>query len=93
MSPPDFDLFPKLKIDMHGVRFSTLEELSASSTQRVRQPNISTDLTGIMDLPKRWEAVIRQMGTTLKDYNTLPHIWCSYPVGIAFCAFLLRWPT
>jgi len=30
-------------------------------------------------------------GTTLKDYNTLPDIWCS--VGIAFCAFLLRWPS
>jgi len=32
MGPPDFDLFPKLKINMLGVRFSTLEELSASIT-------------------------------------------------------------
>jgi len=32
MSPPDFDLFPKLKINMRGVRFSTLEYLSASVT-------------------------------------------------------------
>jgi hypothetical protein len=60
MSPPDFNLFPKLKIDMRGVRFSTLEELSASGTQRVRQLNSSTDLTGIMDLPKHWKVVIRQ---------------------------------
>jgi hypothetical protein len=65
MSPPDFDLFPKLKIDMRGVCFSTLEELSASGTRRVIQLNSSTDLTGTMDLPKRWEAVIRQKG----DYN------------------------
>ena len=72
MSPPDFDLFTKLKINMHGVRFSTLEDLSASVTQRVRQLNCSTDLTGIMDLPKCWDAVIQQKG----DY-TLPHIWCS----------------
>jgi len=28
MSLPDFDLFPKLKINMRGVRFSTLEDLS-----------------------------------------------------------------
>jgi len=35
MSPPDFDLFPKLKINMCGVRFSTLEDLSASITRRV----------------------------------------------------------
>jgi hypothetical protein len=62
MSPTNFDLFPKLKIDMHGVHFSTLEKLSASSTRRVRQLNSATDLTGIMDLPKRWETVIRQKG-------------------------------
>jgi len=62
MSPPDFDLFPKLKINMHGVRFSTMEDLSASVTRRVRQLNCSRDLTGIMDLPKRRHAVIRQKG-------------------------------
>ena len=32
MSPSDFDLFPKLKINMRGVRFCTLEDLSASIT-------------------------------------------------------------
>jgi len=62
MSPPDFDLFPKLKINMRGVRFYTLEDLPASVTRRVRQLNCSRDLTGIMDLPKRWDAVIRQKG-------------------------------
>ena len=62
MSHPDFHLFPKLKINMRGVSFSTLEELSASVTQRFRQLNCSTDLTGIMDLPKRCDAVIRQKG-------------------------------
>jgi len=62
VSLPDFDLFPKLKINMRGVRFSTLEDLSASVTRRVRQLNCSRDLTGIMDLPKRWDAVTRQKG-------------------------------
>jgi len=62
MSSPDFDLIPKLKINMRGVRFSTMEDLSASITRRVRQLNSSRDLTGIMDLPKRWDAVIRQKG-------------------------------
>ena len=62
MSPPDFELFPKLKINMRGLHFSTLEDLSASGTRRVRQLNCSTNLTGIMDLPKRWDAVIRQKG-------------------------------
>ena len=62
MSPLDFNLFPKLKINMRGVRFSALEDLSASVTRRVRQLNCSTDLTGIMDLPNRWDAVIRHNG-------------------------------
>jgi histone-lysine N-methyltransferase SETMAR len=32
MSPPDFNIFPKLKISMCGVCFSTLEDLPASVT-------------------------------------------------------------
>jgi len=66
MSPPDFDLVPKLKTNMRGVSFSTLEELSASVTRRVRQLNCSRNLTGIMDLPKRWDAVIRQKGDNIE---------------------------
>ena len=61
MCLPDFYLFPELKINKRGVRFSTLEDLSASVTRRVRQLNCSTE-TGIMDLPKHWDAVIRQKG-------------------------------
>ena len=45
---------------MRGVRFSTLEDLSASVTRRVGQLNCSTDLTGVMDIPKRLDAVIQQ---------------------------------
>ena len=66
MSLPDFDLFPKLKINMRGVRFSTLDDLSASVTRPVRQLNCSRVLTGIMDLPKRWNAVIRQRGNYIE---------------------------
>jgi hypothetical protein len=67
-SPPEFDLFPELKINMRGVHFSTLEDLSASVTQRVRQLNCSRDLTGIMDLPKCCDAVTEQKG----DYTEGP---------------------
>ena len=77
MSPPDFDLFTKLKINMRGVRFSTLEDLPASVTRRVRQLNRSTDLTGIMDFQNVGLQSFDRRGTTLKDYNTFPHIWCS----------------
>jgi hypothetical protein len=77
MSPPDFEMFPKLKINMRGVRFSMLEDLPAHIPDASRQLNFSRELTGNMDVPKSWDAVIRRGGNTLKDYNTLPHIWCS----------------
>ena len=93
MSPPDIELFPKLKINMRGVRFSTLEDLSASVTRCVRQLNCSRDLTGIMDLPKRWDAVIRQKGDYTEGLQHFSAHLVFYSVGIAFCAFLLRWPS
>ena len=36
MSPPDFDLFPKLKEPMRGRCLSTLEELSTDGTRAIR---------------------------------------------------------
>jgi hypothetical protein len=51
-----------LKINMRGVRFSMLEDLSASITWHVRQLNCPGDLTGIMDLPKCLDTVIQQKG-------------------------------
>ena len=45
MSPPDCDLFPKLKEPMRGIRFSSLEEPSANVTRAIRHMNKS----GILD--------------------------------------------
>ena len=62
MSPPDFDLFPKLKKPMRGRRFSSLEELSTAGTRAVRQMNRDCVLDGIVKLPKRWDSVIEKHG-------------------------------
>jgi transposase len=62
VSPPDFDLFPKLKQPMRGQRFSCLEELSAAVTRATRTLNKSGSLNGIANLPKRWDAVIAKQG-------------------------------
>jgi len=62
MSPPDFDLFPKLKEPMRGHRFSSLEEVSAAVTRAIRGLNKSGTLNGIENLPKRWDAVIEKQG-------------------------------
>jgi hypothetical protein len=59
---PGLDLFPILKINMRGVCFSTLENLSASVPDASDSLTVPETLTGIMDLSKRWDAVIRQKG-------------------------------
>ena len=58
MSPPDFDLFPKLKEPMRGRCFSSLEELSTDITQAIQHMNKSGVLDGIIMLPKRFDSVI-----------------------------------
>jgi hypothetical protein len=76
MSPPDFDLFPKLKINMHG------RGPFCFRTRRVRQLNCCRELTDIMDPPKRWDAVIRQDYTKglLTLYRTSGALFCRYCV-------------
>ena len=64
MSPPDFDLFPKLKEPMRGHSFSSLEEVSAAVTRAIRGLNKSGTLIGIENLPKRWDVVIEKQ----RDY-------------------------
>jgi len=62
MSPPDFDLFPKLKEPMHGHHFSSLEEVSAAVTRAIRGLKKSGTLNGIENLLKRWDMVIEKQG-------------------------------
>ena len=56
------DLFHKLKKTLRGERFATIEEASTEVTRVIRQLNSEGVLSGIQDLPKRWEAVIRKNG-------------------------------
>jgi histone-lysine N-methyltransferase SETMAR len=62
MSPPDFDLFPKLKNPLRGKRFRSIEEVSNEVTRVNRRINNEGVLIGIQDLPKRWTAVIKHNG-------------------------------
>ena len=62
MSPPDFDLFPKLKEPMREYHFSSLEEVSAVVTRAIWGLNKSGTVNGIENLPKRWDAVIEKQG-------------------------------
>ena len=62
MSPPDFDLFRKLKEPMRGHRFPSLEEVSSTVTHAIRGLNKSGTLDEITNLPKRWDAVNEKQG-------------------------------
>ena len=62
MSPPAFDLFPKLKKPLRGKGFRSAEEVSNEATRVIRRVNNESVLTGIQDLPKRWIAVIKHNG-------------------------------
>jgi hypothetical protein len=62
MSPPDFDLFPKLKKPLRGNGFRRVGEVSNEVTRVIRRINNEGVLTGIQDLPKRWTAVIKHSG-------------------------------
>ena len=62
ISPPDFDLFPKLKEPHRGIRFRNLDELHDAMNAEVRRINKNCLATGIRALPRRWECVIEFKG-------------------------------
>lgn len=62
MSPPDYDLFPKLKENLRGIRFENLEELESAAAAQVRHINNCCLATGVARLPTRWRAVIQKKG-------------------------------
>ena len=66
MSPPAFDLFPKLKKPHHGKRFRSIEKVSNEVTRVIRRINKESVLTGIQDFPKRWTAVIKHNGDCIE---------------------------
>lgn len=62
LSPPDFDLFGKLKEPLRGKRFNDLDEVKNASNSVLRSLSSSGALNGISKLPHRWEKVIALRG-------------------------------
>jgi len=62
ISPPDFDLFPKLKKPLRVKRVRSIVEVSNEVTRVIRRIKNEGVLTGIQDLPKRWTAVTKYDG-------------------------------
>ncbi|KAF0753313.1 histone-lysine N-methyltransferase SETMAR-like [Aphis craccivora] len=61
-SPLNFDLFPKLKEQIRGIRFPNLDILNEEVSRRIRELNKDGVLCGIQALPKRWESCIDKQG-------------------------------
>lgn len=62
LSPCDYDLFPKLKIPLRGIRFDDLQDLKKAVAKELRGIYDGCLATGIGNLPKRWNAVIQSRG-------------------------------
>jgi hypothetical protein len=67
LSPPDFDLFPKLRKPLRGKRFRSIEGVSNEVTRVIRHINNEGVQAGIQELPKRWTAVIKHIGDYIED--------------------------
>jgi len=74
MSPPDFDLFHKLKEPMRGHGFPSLEEVSAAVIRAIRGLNKSGTLNGTANLPQRWNAVNEKQGDYIDCKEIIPKI-------------------
>jgi len=62
LAPCDFNLFPKMKLQMKGRRFDTIEEIQEES-QRVLGTITKWDFQGCLQAwQKRWERCIRAKG-------------------------------
>ena len=62
MSPPDYDLFPKLKEPLRGIKFDDLDVLEEEVASQVRHMNFRCLATGVAMLPERWKSVIEHKG-------------------------------
>ena len=65
LSPCDFDLIPKMKKPLRGIRFRTVPEILQAVDRSIRTINTTGAFKGILRLPNRWQRVVHNAG----DYN------------------------
>jgi len=65
LSPCDFDLIPKMKEPLRGIRFRTVPEILQAVDRSIRTINTTGTAKGILRLPHQWQWVVHNAG----DYN------------------------
>lgn len=69
MSPPDFDLFGRLKEPLRGKRFESLNDLKNAAGQVLKSLNRNNSLDGNQRLPHRCKVWFKIKMIILKDIN------------------------
>ena len=60
--PCDFDLIPKMKEPLRGIRFRTVPEILQAVDRSIRTINTICADKGILRLPHRWQRVVHNAG-------------------------------
>ena len=70
LSPCDFDLIPKMKEPLRGIRFRTVPEILQAVDRSIRTINTTGAAKGILRLPHRWQRVVNNAGDHIEgQYN------------------------
>ena len=62
LSPCDFELIPKMKKPLRGIRFRTVPEILQAIDRSIRTINTTGAAKGILRLPHRWQRVVHNAG-------------------------------
>ena len=62
LSPCDFDLIPKMKEPLRGIRFRTVPEILQAVDRSIRTINTTGAAKCILRLPHRWQRVVNNAG-------------------------------
>ena len=62
LSPCDFDLIPKMKEPLRGIRFRTVPEILQAVDRSIQTFNTTDAAKGILRLPYRWQRFVNNAG-------------------------------
>ena len=62
LSPCDFDMIPKMKEPLRGIRFRTVPEILQAVDRSIRTINATGAAKGILRRPHRWQRVVHNTG-------------------------------
>ena len=78
LSPCDFDLIPKMKEPLRGIRFRTLPEILQAVDRFIRTINTTGAAKGILRLHIAGNGLFTMLVTTLKKSKTSKHVSVLY---------------